>query len=256
MIINNTRDNIPYEILNEYLLGGVLIKRNNKFALINKNAFSPDGSLKAKFIRKINKANIDKDSLDDYKKRINQNNMLAEKRKEMYRIRKFHEKRIKTHSHVIRLTTDGKGSKNKICVFANLLNQPLFYGTYEAQRPPNHDGQNYSEERGAEKALELAAAMAKKEISDSARILLELHTDSTHISIEGARTRCYHHKIKKRAKLLNLGLKIKWIPGIANKADLYTNLDNNIEYNALTDKNVKNIKKIFEKSKIENTMEL
>ena len=71
---------------------------------------------------------------------------------------KFHANRRSNFSHQVTLTSDAKFSRQRICVYADALQAPIFYGT--DTKPAENQCQ--SEMNAALKALELVKALSAR----------------------------------------------------------------------------------------------
>ena len=125
LIIPRAPKPVSYEIIANYFLNGVLIKSKDKITFIRKHMIGADGSLTPYAIFKLGRSKITQERLDEYKE-ILYEQVLFDKRKKMDQVvSRFHEKRIGNYTHQIKLTTDAKQSKNRICIYSNTLKKTL-----------------------------------------------------------------------------------------------------------------------------------
>ena len=130
---------------------------------------------------------------------------------------KFHSNRIRNFSHRIILTSDAKFSRQRICVYSDLLQQPIFYGV----DPKPARNQCQSEMNAALKALELVKTLGQTFYPRQCRTLLCLNVDAE-ILINSKSPRGYNAHLRRLARYYNIGLEINWIKGENNPADKYT----------------------------------
>ena len=218
LIIPRSPKPISYEIISNCFLNGILIKskHNNKITLIQKNMIKSDGSLTRTAIRKLSRSKFTQGMLDRYKKMLC-SEILRSKRKRLGGVvLNFHKNRLNDYTHEIKITTDAKHSKNRICVYSDTLGKPLFDGL----DPKNALSQNMGEVNAVKKAIEIAVWVKRQFSSRGDRVLLTVKTDCKAIIEKNNNYKGV--QLKSLAKAANLGLNLKWIPGKSNKADPYT----------------------------------
>ena len=131
--------------------------------------------------------------------------------------RQFHADRRSTPSHTMTLTSDAKYSHQRICVFANQIRRPLFYGP--DQRPARNQCQ--AEMNAAIKSLEIVDFLRTQLFPGGCRLCLTLNVDAESL-LYSKSPRGYNTDLLRRAQQYDIGLNLNWIAGRNNPADRFT----------------------------------
>ena len=237
----------PYEILSNYFLGRLLVRRGNKVTSITPESINPDGSIKKSGDRKLNSSKYTVNDLDTYKDIFNDNSIKLQLLEELDLSRKFHLAAAKDYSHKLSLTTDAKHANQYICVYSDYLKAPIYYG----KSAKKSKTQKHSEQLAIEHAIFLTLKLAAKFLPPKAKLLLELSTDCQ--SLVGAKKiNCGKTLLYNLAKKNNLGVKLKWIQGgKKNPADIYTTCEARKGYDIMEHEKNFDGTKLFESKAIQ-----